>query len=310
VDNSFPVGQSDMASWSTILAATRRQMGKDNISALAAGAAFQSLLSLFPTLTAVVSLYGLVADPSMVERQIMAMQGMLPPEAVKLIATWLQALVQGPTAKFGVGLIVSVLLALWSMWSATGMLMTAVNICYGEEEKRDFLSFNLHALALGAGLALFGIAALALVAVLPAALALLPVSDAWGDLLGLVRWPILAGIVALALAIVYRYAPDRAEPKWQWISWGSIAATALWILGSIAFTTYVSQVGSYDKTYGSLGAVIILLLWFYLTAYVILAGAELNAEIERQTTRAKQDPVRRARSIRNGSDSGRAEARR
>jgi membrane protein len=153
----------------------------------------------------------------------------LPPEAVKLIATWLQALVQGPTAKFGIGLIVSVLLALWSMWSATGMLMTAVNICYGEEEKRGFVSFNLHALALGAGLALFGIAALALVAVLPAALALLPVSDAWGDLLGLVRWPLLAGIVTLALAIVYRYAPDRAEPKWQWISWGSGAATALWI---------------------------------------------------------------------------------
>jgi membrane protein len=238
----------------------------------------------------VVSLYGLVADPNMVERQITAMQGMLPPEAVKLIATWLQALVQGPTAKFGIGLIVSVLLAFWSMWSATGMLMTAVNICYGEEEKRGFVSFNLHALALGAGLALFGIAALALVAVLPAALALLPVSDAWGDLLGLVRWPLLAGIVTLALAIVDRYAPDRAEPKWQWISWGSGAATALWILGSIAFTTYVSKVGSYDKTYGSLGAVIILLLWFYLTAYVILAGAELNAEIARQTTLAKRDP--------------------
>ena len=99
-----------MASWWAILAATRRQMGKDNISALAAGAAFQSLLSLFPTLTAMVSLYGLVADPNMVERQITAMQGMLPPEAVKLIATWLQALVQGPTAKFGIGLIVSVLL--------------------------------------------------------------------------------------------------------------------------------------------------------------------------------------------------------
>jgi membrane protein len=266
-------------------------MGKDNLSALAAGAAFQSLLSLFPTLTAVVSLYGLVADPNMVERQITAMQGVLPPEAVKLIATWLQALVQGPATKFGIGLIVSVLLALWSMWSATGMLMTAVNICYGEEEKRDFISFNLHALALGAGLALFGVAALALVAVLPAALAFLPVSDAWGDVLGLVRWPILAGIVILALAIVYRYAPDRAEPKWQWISWGSVAATALWVLGSIAFTIYVSKVGSYDKTYGSLGAVIILLLWFYLTAYVILAGAELDAEIKRQPMRAKRDPA-------------------
>src|ERR1700730_1075038 len=187
---------------------------------------------------------------------------------------------------FGFGLIVSLLPAFWGLWSSTGMLITAVNICYGEEEKRDFVSFNLHALALGAGLALFGVAALALVAVLPVALAFLPVADAWCELLALVRGPILAGIVILALAIVYRYAPDRAEPKWQWISWGSVAATALWILGSIAFTTYVSKVGSYDKTYGSLGAVIILLLWFYLTAYVILVGAELNAEIARQTTRA------------------------
>jgi membrane protein len=120
VANSFSVGQSDMASWWAILAATRRQMVKDNISALAAGAAFQSLLSLFPTLTAVVSLYGLVADPNMVERQITAMQGVLPPEAVKLIATWLQALVQGPTAKIGIGLIVSVVLALWSMGRRRG----------------------------------------------------------------------------------------------------------------------------------------------------------------------------------------------
>ena len=140
-------------------------------------------------------------------------------------------------------------------------------------------------MALGAGLALFGIVAFALIAVLPAALALLPVSGAWLHVLGLVRWPILAGVIIVVLGIVYRYAPDRAEAKWQWISWGSVAATALWILGSVAFTTYVSKVGSYDRTYGSLGAVIILLLWFYLTAYVILAGAELNAEIEHQTGR-------------------------
>jgi membrane protein len=214
-------------------------------------------------------------------------QGVLPPEAVKLIATWLQALVQGPTTRFGIGLIISVVLAVWSMWSATGMLMMAVNICYGEERRRGFLSLNLHALALGAGLVLFAIVAFALIAVLPAALALLPVSGAWLQVLGLIRWPILAGVIIVVLGIVYRYAPDRAEAKRRWISWGSVAATALWIFGSIVFTTYVSKVGSYDRTYGSLGAVIILLLWFYLTAYVILAGAELNAEIEGRITRAK-----------------------
>jgi len=280
-------------------------MGKDNVSALAAGAAFQTLLTIFPALTAAVSLYGLVADRNMVEGQIMAIQGVLPPEAITLIATWLHALVQAPATRFGLGLIVSVLLALWSIWSATGMLMTAVTVCYGEEEKRGFVSFNLRALALGAGLALFGTAALALVAVLPTALGLLPVSDTLGEVLGLVRWPILAGIFILALAIVYRYAPDRAEPKWQWISWGAAAATVLWLAGSIGFTIYVSKVGSYDKTYGSLGAVIILLLWFYLTAYVILAGAGLNAEIERQSTRgaalAPQPVVTDLRSARGAA---------
>ena len=107
----------------------------------------------------------------------------------------------------------------------------------------------------------------------------------WHEVLGFVRWPILAGVAILALAIVYRYAPDRAEPRWQWISWGAVAATVLWISGSIGFTIYVSRIGSY-KTYGSLGALIVLLLWFYLTAYVVLAGAELNAEIERGRTRA------------------------
>src|SRR3954462_8196986 len=276
-----------MARWWTILGTTWHRMGKDNVSALAAGAAFQTLLTIFPALTAAVSLYGLVADRNMVGRQIMAIQGVLPPEAITLIATWLHALVQAPATRFGLGLIVSVLLALWSIWSATGMLMTAVTVCYGEEEKRGFVSFNLRALALGAGLALFGATALALFAVLPAALALLPVADPWQEVLGFLRWPILAGIAIVALAIVYRYAPDRAEPRWQWISWGALAATALWLAGSIGFTVYVSRIGSYDKTYGSLGALIILLLWFYLTAYIVLAGAELNAEIERRRPRSR-----------------------
>jgi membrane protein len=145
--------------------------------------------------------------------------------------------------------------------------------------------FNLRAMALALGLALFGLAALLLIAVLPAAIAFLPVPDAWGGVLALVRWPLLAGIALLALAIVYRYAPDPAVPKWQWVTWGAATATALWLLGSSAFTIFVAKVGSYDKTYGSLGAVIILLLWFYLSTYVTLIGAELNAEIERQRVR-------------------------
>ena len=273
--------------WWTIVNCTWRRMSQDNLSALAAAAAFYAFLTIFPTLTALVSLYGLVADPAMVERQIAGMEGLLPPEAVKLVATWLQALVQGPSSRFGIGLLVSVVLASWSMWSATGMLMTAVNICYGIEEKRSVVRFNLEALALGAGVALFGVVALALVAVLPVLSDLLPAPGAWHGVISLVRWPVLAGLAIVALAIVYRYAPSRVQRKWEWISWGAALATALWLIGSIAFTFYVSRAGSYDRTYGSLGAVIVLLLWFYMSAYVILIGAEVNAEIERQAVKMR-----------------------
>ena len=269
------------ACWS-ILAHTVRRVSRDNLSGLAAGAAFYALLGIFPALTAVVSVYGLVSDPKTVAQQITAMDAILPAEASKLVAAWLQTFVQGPPSRFGIGLIVSVLLAFWSAWSATGILMTAIHLCYGEEEKRGFVRFNVHAMGLACGLTLFGIAALAVLGAVPAALALLPVPPAWDAVIGLVRWPILAGIVLIALAIVYHYAPDRAQAKWQWISWGAAVATALWLLGSAGFTIYVSKIGNYDKIYGSISAVVILLLWLYLSAYVILLGAELNAEIDRQ----------------------------
>jgi membrane protein len=275
-----------------ILTCTFWRASKDNLSGLAAGAAFYALLSIFPALTALVSVYGLAADQSMVAQHITAMAGFLPPEADKLVATWLQTFVQGPPIRFGLGLIASVLLAFWSAWSATAILMTAIHTCYGEEEKRSFVRFNLRAMVLAAGLALFGVAALALAAVLPAALALLPVPAAWRAVFSLVRWPILTAIVMVALAIVYHYAPNRAQPKWQWISWGSAVATTLWILGSVTFTVYVSRIGNYDRVYGSISAVIILLLWLFLSAYITLIGAELNAEIDRQAARKPPDDAR------------------
>jgi membrane protein len=275
--------------WWAIITGTWRRMLQDNLSALAAAAAFYSLLSIFPTLTALVSIYGLIADPAMAERQVAALEGVLPPEALKLVATWLQALLQGPIERFGIGLLLSILLALWSLWSATVMLMNAVNTCYGDRETRGFIRFNCEAVALGGGLVLFGVAALTLVAVAPVYLDSIPAPGALHAVISLLRWPTLAVLAVTVLAIVYRYGRARVPRQWQWISWGAATATALWLIGSIVFSYYVSQVGSYDKTYGSLGAVIVLLLWFYMTAYVILIGAELNGETERQT--ARQDPA-------------------
>jgi membrane protein len=224
------------------------------------------------------------------------MQGILPPEALKLVAAWLQALVQGPTERFGIGLLISVVLASWSVWSATVMLMNAINICYGDEERRSFVRFNLEALALGTGLVLLGVAALTLLAAVPVLLDSLPTPGPWHAMLSLLRWPILAGLVVIVLAIVYRYGRARVLREWQWFSWGATIATVLWLISSVAFSFYVSAVGSYDKTYGSLGAVIVLLLWFYMTAYVILIGAELNAEVERQAASRGSAPPQPAGS--------------
>ena len=272
---------SSTVGWRTVLARVGNRIVADDLTSLAAASAFYALLSLFPALTALVSIYGLVADPAMVERQVTALAALLPPEALTLVTTWLQTLVAGPPSRFGVGLLVGLLLAFWSAWSSTSMLMTAVNTCYGEAETRGFMRFNRDALVLTGGLALFGLAALSLLAILPVTLDLLLLPGTGREAIALMRWPLLIGIVLLALAIVYRYAPARTACKWQWVSWGSIAATTLWVIGSLAFTTYVSAVGSYDRTYGSLGAVIVLLLWFYWTAFVILIGAEINAELER-----------------------------
>jgi membrane protein len=280
--------------WWAFVTFTWQRIYQHNLSALAAAAAFYALLSIFPTLTAVVSLYGLVADPAMAERQVAALEGVLPPEALKLVATWLQALVQGPTEKFGIGLLASVLLASWSVWSATVMLMNAINTCYGDEETRGFVRFNLEAVVLGIGLVLFGVAAITLVAVVPVLQDSLHTPEGWHAVISLVRWPILAALAIGALAIVYRYGRARVPRKWEWISRGAATATVLWLIGSIVFSFYVSQVGSYDKTYGSLGAVIVLLLWFYMTAYIILIGAELNAEAERQVAGPVSAPPGRA----------------
>ncbi len=270
------------AGWWAILVGTWHQIGRHHLSALAGGASYYALTSIFPALTAIVSVYGLVADPVMVERQLSNLNGIAPPEVMKLITDWLGNLLQGSSHHFSIALVVSVLFATWSAWSATGMLMTAVNVCYGEEERRSFWRFSLEALFIAGGLVLVAVVGLILLAVPPIIESLVPMPDAMKTAISLLRWPILALLSLGALGILYRYGPTRRPRRWKWISWGASAATIVWLLGSAAFSFYVARFGSYDKTYGSLGAVVVLLLWFYLSAYVVLIGAELNAEIERQ----------------------------
>jgi membrane protein len=271
--------------WWEVLRRTWSEIGEDNISHLAAGVGFYALIAIFPAFGALVALYGLIANPADVERHTMLLAAFMPAESLKLLTDALHNLVAKNHAGLSVGLVVSVLIAIWSARVGTGALMTALNVAYGEREKRNFIWFNAVALALTGGLVLFGIIAIFTVAVIPAALHFLPFPESWTNLISAVRWPILFVLVMLALAVIYRIAPSREQPRWQWVSPGALGATVLWVIGSALFSLYVGRFGSYNETYGSLGAVVVLLLWFWLSSYIILAGAELNAELERQTAR-------------------------
>jgi len=256
-------------------------MDSNHISIMAAATAYYTMLSIFPGMTAGVLTYGLVADPVAIERFVGELAGVLPAEALTLLANQLHRLVTAAPEKLGIGLIVSVLFAVWSATSGTAALMQALTIAYEGTEDRGLLHFYGLAIGLTVALGLFGLAALLLIAGVPAAVALLPLPELWRQLLPLLRWPLLLALAVLGLGALYRAAPSGESGGWHFLRAGTIAASLLWLGGSAAFSFYAEHFGSYDRIYGSLGAVAIMLVWLYASAYIILAGAQLNGEIER-----------------------------
>jgi membrane protein len=271
--------------WWNILKRVYNSINEKNLSILAAGVAFYAMLAIFPALAALVALYGLVANPATVQHEISAIHGLIPGEAQNLIGTYLKSITSSSSSKLGIGLVVSVLVALWSARSGTVTLIEALNITYEEKEKRGVIRYELVALGMTAAAVLFGIVALTLIAAVPAAMKFLPISGFWKTAGYFLPWPVLVLLVFVGLAASYRFLPSREEAKWRWVSWGSVVATLLWIIGSIGFSFYVTEFGNYDKTFGSLGAVVVLLTWLYLSAFIVLIGACLNAEMEHQTAR-------------------------
>jgi membrane protein len=271
--------------WWNILKRVYKALNEKNLSILAAGVAFYAMLAIFPALAALVAIYGLIANPATVQHEINAIHGLIPGEAQNLIATYLKSISTSSSSKLGIGLVVSVLVALWSARSGTVTLIEALNITYEEKEKRGVIRYELIALGMTAAAILFGIVALTLVAAVPATISLLSISGVWKTAGYFLPWPILVVLLFIGLAAAYRFLPSREEAKWRWVSWGGALATALWIIASIGFSFYVSEFGNYDKSFGSLGAVVVLLTWLYLSAYVVLIGACLNAEMEHQTAR-------------------------
>jgi membrane protein len=268
--------------WRDVAMRVKVQMREDNATILAGGVAFFSMLSLFPALTALLSLYGLVADPADVARHVEELGQALPDEARQLLTDQLDALSSSSSGSLSVGLAISVLLALWSASSATKQLLVALSTAYDEAEERGFIRLRLLAAAFTV-LAIVGLGAFLFVLTALPGVASEVLGETGATVASLARWPVLLVAMLVALAALYRHGPDRDRPRWRWVSVGSVIATLVWLLASIAFSFYASNVGSYDKTYGTLASVIVLMLWLYLTALCVILGAEINAEMERQT---------------------------
>jgi membrane protein len=279
--------------WWQVTRRAFKESSKDNVGIMAGGIAYFGFISIFPALIAGISLFGLVADPETIANQGEGLLAALPQEAQPLIRDQLTAVAATSGGALGFSLILSIVLALWTASGGVGNLMAAINVAYDEEESRGFVKRRGTALVLTFGAIIFVLLTLALVAVIPVVLGALNLGTAIDVIVQIIRWVLLIVLVIVALAIVYRVAPDRDAPQLKWTSVGALVAAALWVLGSVAFSLYVNNFGSYNKTYGALAGVVILLLWLYLTSYIVLLGAEINAEAEKQTQKdtTTGDPV-------------------
>jgi membrane protein len=269
--------------WTQVLRRAWAENSADNMPIIAGGVAFFGFLSIFPAMIAMISLYGLVASPETVARQVNDLSAQLPESAAQLIGQQLTNIVANDDGALTLGLAVSILGALWTASGGIGNVITAVNLAYDEVETRGFVKLKLTSLALTLGAIVFVLVAFGLVAIVPRVIEALPLGIVGTILAQVARWALLLAVFAGSLAVLYRVAPDRDAPRLRWVSLGSVIVTLVWALVSVAFAVYVDNFGSYDKTYGTIAGVIVLMLWLYLTCYLVLLGAEINSEAEHQT---------------------------
>ena len=266
--------------WKSLLFLLYKAIGSEQVGLLAAGVAFYALFALFPGLGAATWIFSLLADPTTIQQQTDQLRDVVPAEAYKLIEQQLVALASKNSPGFSVAGIVSLLVALYSARLAALSTMQALNVIYKVEETRSFIRTNAIAILFTVvAIVVFLLAIVALV-VLPALFSFIGFPPLVENLVRYLRWPVLAALAVIALALTYRFGPNRRGARWRWITWGSVTATAIWLIASFGFSWYVSAFGSYDRVYGSLGAVVILLFWFWLTAFSALFGAELDRLIE------------------------------
>lgn len=269
--------------WWDIVWRVLRAAKRDRITILAAGVAFYALLALFPTIAAVISLWGLLFDPVEAGQQLYEISRFMPPDAANLIDQQAQQVVESTESGNSIAVLVGLVVAMFIASKAVGVLVIGLNVVYGEREKRPIFWRGVLLVLLTFGLIAMTLLSLGFIAVVPAVVDTLMIEPPVDRALKWLRWPALLFIMSFLIALLYRYAPYRRSAQWRWLSYGTLLATLLWLLGSGGLSLYVRYFSSFSELYGSLGAVVALMMWFWMSAFVVLLGAEINSEMERQT---------------------------
>lgn len=269
--------------WKDIFWRVKDEIAKDNVGLIAAGVAFYGLLALFPAITAIIAISGLVVEPNVVVQQLNSLSGVIPDDVIRIMTDQATAVAGSRDGGLGLAAILGILIALYSASKGMASLMEGVNVAYDEDEERGFFKLKLVTFALTLFLMLGLLIAMGAMLALPVAVSVLQWGLVFEALLTATLWIVLVLLTILGLSVLYRYAPSRDNPEWAWASLGAIVSCLLWIVASAGFAFYVANFGSYNESFGTLAGVIVLLMWFWISAFIILLGAELNAEMEAQT---------------------------
>lgn len=270
--------------WKDVLWRVYSEVMADRVTLIAAGATYYIVLSIFPGMGVLVSVYGLLSDPADIARQMGFLRDILPPGSFDLLQPQLQALASKGQSQLSFAFLVSLLLALWSATAGVKALFDAMNVAYGETEKRSFIRLNLQALGFTLGAVAVAILLVVVVGLVPLLLQLLYLDQASETLAKLGRWPFVLLLTASATIVLYRYGPSREDAKLRWLTWGAAFSTIAWAATTTLFSIYLLNFASYDATYGTLGALVAFMVWIWLSITILIIGAELNAELEHQTT--------------------------
>ena len=270
-----------------------KKINDERLSLVAAGVTFYVILALFPALTALVSIFGLLANPVMIGEQLVALSDVLPAPTIGLLRGQLDSLLAAPPARLGAGFVISLLVAFWSINNAMKAVIDGMNMAYGEKERRGILELNALSFAFALGAVLMVIVYLFAIGVVPLVLAFVGLDELTGRLISWTRWPVLMAVSAIAVGLITRYGPCRARPQWRWVTPGGVFVVLAWVMMSILFSIYLANFAHYDKTYGSLGAAIGLMVWVWLSTFILLIGAGINAEVE-ERRRLRREAKKRA----------------